>query len=205
MPKPARMLMILQLLSHRRVVSLETIKSVCKIPDRTAYRYLNAMSEANIPVYFDKVRGGYSLTAPIDMHLDDLSLQEIVLLVTSLRLVQDHVNSSYRAELNRLAEQLLARQPYSVDTVTGEKSDGDHPNQPIPDFSAELSLALAQAAIAEGKKLSVHLSVPDGEGRSVVMIEEPRLQFDRSWGVTGIGEEKPALARFEEIAQVKIE
>ncbi|MBK7143327.1 MAG: hypothetical protein IPH75_14730 [bacterium] len=49
--------------SHRRAVSLKMIRETCGIPRRTAFRYLNAISEANIPIYFDRERGGYCLAA----------------------------------------------------------------------------------------------------------------------------------------------
>lgn len=204
MPKPVRLLKFLQLLSHRRVVSLEMIKSVCGIPDRTVYRYLNAISEANIPVYYDRERGGYRLTAPIDMHLDDLTLQEVVLLITSLRLVQDHVNPAYRSELSQLTERLVARQPFSADTIALDSQGSTAPAHPDPDFSQELSLALAQAAISEGKKLTLNLDRADSEGEIQVHIDEPVLSFDRDWGITGTGDGRFAIARLDEITRVLI-
>jgi predicted DNA-binding transcriptional regulator YafY len=204
MPKPVRLLKFLQLLSHRRVVSFETIKSVCGIPDRTVYRYLNAISEANIPVFYDRERGGYCLTAPVDMHLDDLTLQEVVLLITSLRLVQEHVNPAYRSELNQLIERLLSRQPFPVDSIAGD-SNSNHPaEQAEPDFSQELSLALAQAAISEGKKLTLYLESADADGRTHLQIDEPGLSFDRNWGITGADTGSVAVAHLDEITQVVI-
>lgn len=204
MPKPVRLLRFLQLLSHRRVVSLDTIKSVCGIPDRTVYRYLNAISEANIPVFYDRDRGGYCLTASVDMHLDDLTLQEVVLLITSLRLVQEHVNPAYQSELNQLIERLLSRQPFPVDSIAGDPNNNNLAEEPEPDFSQELSLALAQAAISEGKKLTLHLEQADSEGEIQVHIDEPVLSFDRDWGISGAGEGRFAVARLDEIARVLI-
>lgn len=204
MPKPDRLLLILQLLSHRRAVSLEMIMSSCGIPERTAYRYLSAISNANIPVYYDRERGGYTLARPVDIRLDDLTLQEMVLLVTSLRLVQQRVNAAYRTEFDLLISRVMSRQKYSfgafaMDSVTGE--DLAHDGQ---DLSEEISFALVQAAIAEGRKLAVHLPQSEGKGNVEVAIDEPRLLFDGGWRVTSPDQEKISAARLTQVEKIKI-
>lgn len=205
MPKPDRMLKILQLLSHRRVVSLETIMSSCRIPERTAYRYLNAISDANIPVFYDRERGGYTLTGPIDLRLDDLTLQEIVLLVTSLRLVQQQVNADYRVEFDSLISRVISRQRYALEAFASDLSEGDRLSQDAPDLSADISFALVQAAIAEGRTLTIYTEHGEDHGQGQVTVDEPRLLFDGGWGVTSPGQEKTSATRLGEIAKIKIE
>ncbi len=204
MPKPDRLLLILQLLSHRRAVSLEMIMSSCGIPERTAYRYLSAISSANIPVYYDRERGGYTLARPVDIRLDDFTLQEIVLLVTSLRLVQQRVNTEYRKEFDSLISRVISRQKYSFGAFTVDTVADDDLAQAGQDISEDISFALVQAAIAEGRKLAVHMQQSAGDGQVEVTIIEPRLLFDGGWRVTSPEQEKISAARLTQVAKIKI-
>lgn len=205
MPKPDRMLRILQLLSHRRVVSLDTIRSSCRIPERTAYRYLNALADANIPVHFDKVRGGYTLAAPVGVQLDDMTLHEIVLLVSALRLVQQQVNMDYREEFDSLITRVISRQQYSLEAFVADAASSMQLPPDGPDLSEEISFALVQAAIAEGRKLTIRMERPGNNNQTEVTIDEPRLLFDGGWGVTSLGQEKGTAARLKKIAKIRIE
>lgn len=181
--------------------------SSCGIPERTAYRYLSAISSANIPVYYDREHGGYTLARSVDIRLDDLSLQEIVLLVTSLRLVQQRVNAEYCTELDSLISRVISRQQYSLgvfaaDTPTGESLARD--GSDLPDLSEELSFALVQAAIAEGRKLTIQLQRSTGKGHVEVTIDEPQLLFDGSWRVSSHDKEKISAACLDQVAKIKI-
>ncbi len=54
-------LLVLNLLHHRRAVSIRMIQQECGVSRWTAYRYLTAISEANFPVVNDPFLGGFKL------------------------------------------------------------------------------------------------------------------------------------------------
>lgn len=183
MPKPDRLLKLLHLFSHRKVVSLKSIMTECEMPRRTAFRYLRELSEANIPIYFDKEHRGYRLSNPITIRLDDLPLQEIVILASCLDIVRQSVNKGYQEEINLLVCKLVARQPFSKEVFSsslamqGREGAGLSTNH---DYSQELSFALAHAAIAVGSQVSVSVSRATGP-EDELHISQPSLAFLRTW------------------------
>ncbi len=61
MPKVENLVLLLNLLHHRRSVDVKTIVRECDISERTAYRYVRSLETAGFPVYFDPDVGGYRL------------------------------------------------------------------------------------------------------------------------------------------------
>jgi len=55
MPKYDRLLYILNLLRSRRNLNAGMLASECNVTERTIYRDIVALSEANIPIYYDNV------------------------------------------------------------------------------------------------------------------------------------------------------
>jgi predicted DNA-binding transcriptional regulator YafY len=209
MSKPDRLLILLHLLSHRRSVTLETIASVCGIPERTAYRYLNTLSEANIPVHFDRQLGGYCLTFSTEIQFDELDLQEISLLVSCLLLLVRHVNRKYQIEIGRLVEKIISRQSFALETAHGiprilnEVSTA----KPLrPDYSGALSMQLVQSAIHARRAVQLTLEDakdPTGDDEQLE-FGAPRLLFDRKWIVSDDHASSPAMADLSRITHVGI-
>ena len=180
MGKTFRLLQLINLLNSRRSVTLDMIKRTCGIPERTAYRYLNAISEVDVPVYFDKETRAYRLTQKSPSGIDDLSLGDTVLVVAALKLLNRFVSEDYSDEIGRLLTKVLVRQELPVeealpiidDHVTGiDKSER---------LTETLSSALIHTAIACNKKVEVttgHNSSPE----STLTIGSPALFFKDSW------------------------
>ena len=158
-----------------------------------------------MPVYFDKQRGGYILSGPVELRLDDLSLQEIVLLVTSLRLVRQLVNQTYRGEFDTLISRIVSRQPYSLEAAVPEPGESESTPLETRDLSEDVSFALIQAAIAEGRTVTIHTDSSDTGEQSRVEVADPRLTFDGGWGVSSVGGKRGAISRLRDIAKVSLE
>lgn len=73
MPKNDRLLYILNLLRSRRTLNADRLAGECNVTERTIYRDLISLSEANIPIYYDR---GYKLASdnflpPLNFSLDE--------------------------------------------------------------------------------------------------------------------------------------
>ena len=74
MGKLKRVLRLINLLTYRQQVTLDTIKKACDIPERTAYRYLRDISEANFPVFFDRETHSYRLDRHSSVRVEQLQV-----------------------------------------------------------------------------------------------------------------------------------
>lgn len=184
MPRPDRLLRLLQLLSHRRCVPLSSIKRECNMPRRTVFRYLRALSEANIPVYYDPECAGYRLAGASGVQLDTLSHQETTLLVMCLSIAQANVNKAYAADIASLASRILTRQPFGYEQLPplpGSENVSDRRYCSTASTTDAVTFAIVQAANTAGKDLLVRLEQRDSESHDEVIIRSPGLRFEKEW------------------------
>ncbi len=83
MSKMENLLVILQLLSSRRSLSIRTIQRECRVTERTAYRYVNSLAAAGFPIHYDREVGGYRI----------LTKHSIIQQLTSAELGAIHVGA----------------------------------------------------------------------------------------------------------------
>jgi predicted DNA-binding transcriptional regulator YafY len=168
-------LRILDLLKHRRSVPREALERETDATERTVYRILRSMSEADIPVYYDRDTQGYRLNfQPSPMSLE-LSLQELALAVFALDLLSEVVGSGYQEVLAEARDRLVRCHPYDLDdTFLG------HELAPAVDglgsIDAALNSALVSAAMEAHRSVEVDVDGDDGVPRRVV-IAEPSLVY----------------------------
>jgi predicted DNA-binding transcriptional regulator YafY len=81
MSKYDRLLYVLNLLRGRPGLSANQLACECEVSERTIYRYINALSSANIPIYFDK---GYRLLSDAFLPPLNLNLEDYLVLKTAL-------------------------------------------------------------------------------------------------------------------------
>ncbi|MEK7774835.1 MAG: HTH domain-containing protein [Candidatus Zixiibacteriota bacterium] len=186
MSKTDRILSLLSLLSHRRDVSLDVIEQTIGVPRRTAYRYLNSLSEANVPLYFDKNTGGYRLTRALDIAPPAFTDNEVIVLTAVLMVTRQHLNPIYRTTLDSLAAKLCVRRSLPLERIVETHREMTQVHAIDPDFSAEITTAVLQVAVS--KEWNVEL-VRAGSPRSqkVVSLSNPRLTFNRYWRLSGRG------------------
>lgn len=198
-----RMLKLINLFCHRRVVTIATIGEVCGIPRRTAFRYLTTLSEENIPVYFDKELRGYRLAHETRYELSDLEFHHAVLMITCLRITRQHLNESYRKEIDDLISRLIPAQKHSLEVLNSLISSAESLKSVLPDHSADVTSALIDAAVLMGKKIEITMA--NGEGEDLrATFDNPGLLFQQEWRIghrrTGLTEAKS----IESIAKVRI-
>ena len=175
MNKALRIIQLINLLNTRSRVTMEGIKKACDIPERTAYRYLNTISEADIPVYFDRISGTYRLNSRYGMLIDDISFSEAILVLLALRCLRTVVNGHYQNNIDRLITKIVVRQEWEVESVLGPVADTlTDPLQGI-DLSERLSSALVHAAVCCGREVRVTGL------KEKVGITNPGLLFDGDW------------------------
>lgn len=203
MSKTERLLMLVSLLSHNKVVTMEQIQAICGIPRRTAYRYLNTISEANIPVYYDKQAGGYRLTKKVVLPGKQLSLHEAAVLAACLRYCQQHVNTEYRQQLQVIGAKLSSSHPLLLDQ-TQRTTCSAMERAVAPDYSEDINFELVNVAIANNRELLVLTASADRQDRIPLQITKPKLRFCRGWHVTGETAGRSVKVNFADIRGIRL-
>lgn len=200
MNKTFRLLQLINLLNHRQSVTLETIRETCRIPERTAYRYLNAISEVDVPVFYDKDQRAYRLTHRIPTGIDDLSLSDAVMTIAALKLLKKFVSREYVDEIDRLVTKIQVRQEQPVEDgmpiIDEQVRKMDHSDV----MTESLSAALIHTAIACDRKVEISASGNNGSCNSLT-LGSPALFFKQNWQLdersksNGIGTEVRKIRR----------
>jgi len=191
MPPLNRILKLINLLNSRDCVTLEMIRKTCGVPRRTAYRYLNVISEANVPVYFDKTVGGYTLSRRSSQQFYTPTVSEALLIVLSLKSFSDRLNEEYREDIQNLVEKMIVHQPDPLEEVLPPVYAALSDIKPESETSHSVTSVLIHAAIAFKKKLRVVVIDTAGVKRTL-QIKNPSLWFRENWNITekaSIGQE----------------
>jgi predicted DNA-binding transcriptional regulator YafY len=111
MPKYDRLLYILNLLRSRRNLNAGRLAEECGVTERSIYRDIVALSEANIPIYYDN---GYKLASdsflpPLNFDYDEYYCLKITLESSPLR-----KTGKYREVIRRLQAKLEANTPEPI-------------------------------------------------------------------------------------------
>ena len=198
MNKICRLIQLINLLNTRHRVTLEGIRKACGIPERTAYRYLNTISEADVPVYFDKDAGSYRLNSRSGILINDVSFSEAILVLLALKCLRTVVNDHYGEDLDKLITKTVVRQEGEVESVLGPAAERlTNPLRGI-DLSEELTSALIHAAVCCGRE--VRVTTPGKR----VEITQPGLLFNRDWQLVGRPSNEPTTPVVEEIKKVEV-
>lgn len=102
MSKYDQLLHVLNLLRGRPGLSTPQLARECEVSERTIYRYINALSSANIPIYFDQ---GYRLLSDAFLPPLNLTLDDYLVLKTAL---SSSVFAN-RSPLRKQAKSVLAK------------------------------------------------------------------------------------------------
>ena len=111
MSRVDNILFLTYLLHEHGSISVQDVRRHCKVSERTAYRYLSTMTKANIPVFFDIETRCYRLLRSQTLSIQNLTLNDIVLLVCGLGALKISENSAYNDEICRLVDRLIAKYP----------------------------------------------------------------------------------------------
>ncbi|UCE24266.1 MAG: HTH domain-containing protein [Candidatus Zixiibacteriota bacterium] len=203
MGKLKRVLSLINLLTHRQQVTLDTIKNACGIPERTAYRYLRDISEANFPVYFDRDSRAYRLDRQAVTRIDQFNLEETILILVGLRRLLAGLNDEYKQDAEALVNKLLVRQPMPLEEVVDAY---EHQLDSLSDqtnCSYLISSLLISAAIRCDKKVRISVD-SDNSDVGDVKIDNPALRFKKHWQLVDADGSTTESADFLRIKKVSI-
>ena len=203
MDKTTRIIHLIHLLHTRRYVSLRSIKEVCGIPERTAYRYLNTISEANIPVFYDKSRGAYTLNTQDSTYVPDISFGDSLIVSLALEVLQAMVNPSYQKTIGQLLTKIHVRQEWEMEDALGPVADQLVSSIENIDLSEQLSSALIHAAVCCNRKVRIQ-GQGDSDGYRSVEIPSPGLRFRETWQVSSAEKTDQDFPPIDSIKEVRV-
>ena len=111
MTKISNLFKLANLLSHRQTLSVKAIQNSLGISRRTVFRYLNSLSEADIPVYYDSSLRGYTLTNRQQSIRRKLSPTDATLIHFSLERLKSSIAEGYRKLASDVIELLMVEHP----------------------------------------------------------------------------------------------
>jgi hypothetical protein len=180
MSKLDKIVLLINLLHHRRSITSETIQNICNISERSVYRYINSISKANIPVHYDKTVGGYCLDRRDSFGIDDLIVSDAVLLSVALHVLSQKLDDSYTESIEQLRRRIFTRlalpfeelwDSFAVRTEQGLESES---------ISELVTSFLIHTSVMNNKELRLVLSDESPESR-VIDVKNPVLRFQGEW------------------------
>jgi len=180
MSKLEKIVYLINILHRRRCVTLEKIQEICKISQRTAFRYLNSISRANIPVYYDKALRGYRVDPRDSFSIEDLSASDAVLLLVALHVLLQKLDNVYVEEVRQLENKILSRLTFPLEEVWesfGIRSEEALKFENISDLVTSL---LVHTSVINNRKLALVLADANQCTRAVE-IANPSLTFKQEW------------------------
>lgn len=184
MDKITKILLLTNLLYHRRYITLDEIRRTCNICDRTAYRYINTISDANIPVYYDRDLGGYRLLSDGSFSTGDLKTHEVIIIATALKLFSKKLNGLYCQEINNLMKRIFSSQNLPIEELWQAFEKQAEAAFDAEDLSSILNMLNIHAAVQYSRKLNISVTDSASDIKRVE-IEEPYLCFKDEWQVSG--------------------
>ncbi len=201
MDKLSKILRLVILLQSRRQVSAATIRRVCRIHTRTMYRYINTISEAEIPVFYDRSTKSYRLASTASFVLEGATVGEGVMLVLALQLLRAHVSPDYQAEIDPLLEKIISHQTFPMEEVLPLSENDLSSALRKSDLSTTLSWSLVQAAIAGRRRVTVRVGSPRPQE---LQIDEPHLRFRDEWSIQSRRQPAHSATPLSRVRRVKV-
>ncbi len=183
MDKMSKILLLINLLHHRRSVKPSEIKRVCGISSRSLYRYLNTISAGYFPVIFDRSLGGYRLLEKSGNSIDKLNLDEVVTISLALQSLSKTLNESYQKKIEAILGKLFSSQGMSIEEIWQVFREKIRTMDGEKDHSNILTELIIQTAIFLGKNLDIHLESENTEPIKIT-IDSPLLVFDNVWAIS---------------------
>lgn len=195
----SKIIRLLKLFYTRKRVTIDEIITLCDINRRTAFRYLNEMSEANIPLYYDKDIMGYKIQDFDSKFNTKMSLSDVALIVFSLKNVSTEINHDYETDFEKALKELLITNTNSEFNIDKILNIYDSDQVDSQETSVKLTNFLVNLAINYNRSLKLYV----GHER-FIKIHEPRLIFKKEWNITESKIEKQNLIKIKYIQKIQI-
>jgi predicted DNA-binding transcriptional regulator YafY len=177
MAQTIKELINLMMLLHSRIsLSIADIARKFNISERTAFRHIERLSRAGVPVYYDRKLKGYRLLRDMLVKLSDLSLNEAILLLSGLKLLSDCTNDNYKAAINALISKIVASQNIDFEEVWNSVTAQCGIKTATEDSSSALTNVILQMAIRFNKQ--AYLEVKNADDNSTLRVRDISLLFE---------------------------
>lgn len=184
MDKVTKILLLVNLLYHRKFVTLDEIMETCRISERTVYRYINTISGAHIPVLYDKELRGYHLISDGTFNIGKIRTDDTILIAVALRLISEKLNGFYRKEIEFLTHRLFSSQNFPIEDLWEAFDHKTRTEIESNDLSDLMTNLIIHTAILNNKRLQISLT-DDKDSVQRVEIDQPSLSFKNEWQVSG--------------------
>jgi predicted DNA-binding transcriptional regulator YafY len=180
MEKFSKILLLINMLCHRQMVTTAEIKRVCHISGRSVYRYLNAISAAHFPVIFDYKLGGYRLLTKGQNNFNNFGFDEAIILILALDLLSDRVNNDYKSIIKTMGSKIMANQEVAIETVWEGSRLTRNRRTNSEDLSQMLTGLIIRSGVQGSKRMRATLK--SGLIRHIE-LEKAIMSFDHTWNV----------------------
>ena len=177
MSKFENLLWVVNALHNKGSISLESIMSICEVTARTAYRYVQTISVAGMPIYLDRDIHAYRLLTKSKIQIGNLRPDEIIVIAVALEILADKLSSHNRDAVQSILQKVLSSQPSPIEDIlsfANEKvsielrlSDGD--------LNEYITSRIVIAGILLNRRLQ--LTLKNGQKEKTVRIDRPKLNF----------------------------
>ena len=199
MSKIPKIVRLINLMHHRQYVTLKDIVRVCEVSKRSAYRYINTISDANIPVTFDKSVGGYRIDHLDSFSVQDLSTNDAVLILVALDTLAQRLGDTYVEEADNLIKKLLARLPPGTGEVWSSFRHEAGSSDNSRTIAEHIKSILIHISISNSRKLKVLMAGGNTTDKAVE-VADPVLRFRQEWlleGSSATGHETIPVSRIK--------
>jgi predicted DNA-binding transcriptional regulator YafY len=203
MGRLSKVISILTLLNNRQYVTMETVKSVCEISERTAYRYIKYISLSGIPIYFDRKVRGYRIVRQDKSRISDLTLNDTILIVFGLILLKNNTDENYSDDITSLIKKVLCSSQDNIEELLSTFMDLLDKNGNNDNVSQSLKLALIQAAIVFQRSLKMKVD-DSGLPDNVLKVDKLSLSFKNKWTLVSRGKQNSLSVDVDDIAGIHI-
>jgi len=202
MNKATNLMTILTMLHARQVVTKKQMEQACNITSRTVLRYLHDLSEANVPVYYDREAGGYRLSRTISGMMESLTMDELVRILFALRYLSLKLRKADNKSVENISNKLISRQPFAVDEILSNMTANLEESGSPVQLARRLNSISVQVAAAIRKDIRVALY--DDPIDTTVQLSHPSLRFDKGWQVCGREGKDMVMYDLEKVESVQI-
>ncbi len=198
-----RIVRLINLLCTRQVVSMSSIRKICGLPERTAYRQLQQISEAGFPVYYDRYEHVYRLHREGAPNLSLIGPDDASSILTSLMLLRSRVNESYREELENLIGWLISSSSLQFENVLPllrNRAIDSSQDKDLSEFLSEIRLRVALESKRQ-VQIVTNAGVTETGGESVRSFS---LRHNGSWYVVTGNVEDESWNELSSVIRVSI-
>lgn len=173
-------LLAVKLVNRSQGASMVTLTTELGVTERSVYRYINALSEAGYPVFYDQRVGRYLYTSRQWETPPELGTNDATLILYALYALSHRLNEGYNGLIGELADAL-----YGLGANLGRARIDNirnlvfasNTNQPS---SIELSSLLTSVAIETESRIKVFDSLANGRGDGMIIVS-PSLTYKDDW------------------------